>query len=347
MTDISVSGTFDDVGGFRTKVTGIYGVLVAGNVAAWVWGLIAFHASPMLLSAAFLAYSLGLRHAFDADHIVAIDNVTRKLLQEGKRAIGVGLFFSLGHSTVVVAVALLIALTSTLTRRYFALKEGGGVIGTSISAFFLFAIAAANVLVLIQLCKALQLVNRGGHLVEADLDRTLARRGVLNRIYGRLFRLMGQSWHMYPLGLLFGLGFDTTTEVGLLGISASQASLSTWSILVFPALFTAGMSLIDTTDGILMLGAYGWAFVKPVRKLYYNLTVTFISVAAALVIGGLEALGLIGNKLGLGGCFWDAIGTITDNFGTLGYAIVALFVISWFGSYLIYCAKLRDARPNS
>ncbi len=356
MTDTIVSSISNDpAGGLRVKVTGIYGVLVAGNIAAWVWALITFCDSPILLGTAFLAYSFGLRHAFDADHIAAIDNVTRTLMQEGKRPVTVGFFFSLGHSTVVVALAVLFALTtSALADRYFAFKDIGGVIGSSVSALFLFVIAAANVLVLIQIYKAFQSVKRGGGLVEEDLDRILAQRGFLGRIFRRLFRLIKRSWHMYPLGLLFGLDFDTATGVGLLGISASQASqsLSIWSILIFPALFTAGMSLIDTTDGVVMLGAYGWAFVKPIRKLYYNLTVTFVSVVAALVIGGVEALGLIGDKLGLKGLFWNAIGTVRDNFSTLGYAIVALFIVIWLISFLIYRAKAttgsaHEAEPGA
>jgi nickel/cobalt transporter (NiCoT) family protein len=343
MSGRRVSSIFNNrAGGLRAKVAGIYGLLVAGNVAAWIWALITFRHSPVLLGTASLAYSFGLRHAFDADHIAAIDNVTRKLMQEGKRPVAVGFFFSLGHSTVVVALAVLIVLTtSALADRYFALKDIGGVIGTSVSALFLFAIAAANVLVLIQVYKAFQSVKRGTRLSEEDLDWILSRRGFLGRLFLRLFRLIERSWHMYPLGLLFGLGFDTATEVGLLGISAGQVAqgLSTWSILIFPVLFTAGMSLIDTTDGVVMLGAYGWAFAKPIRKLYYNLTVTFVSVAAALAIGGVEALGLIGDKLGLEGTFRDAIDTLSDNFGTLGYAIVALFIVSWLTSFVIYRAR--------
>ncbi|SDR59027.1 high-affinity nickel-transport protein [Rhizobiales bacterium GAS113] len=341
-----VSSIFNDrADGLQAKVTGIYGLLVAGNVATWTWALIAFRDTPILLSTAFLAYSFGLRHAFDADHIAAIDNVTRKLMQEGKRPVTVGFFFSLGHSTVVVGLAVLIALTTTvLADRYFAFKDIGGVIGTSVSALFLFIIAAANILVLIQVYKAFQSVKCGGRLVEEDLGRILAQRGFLGRIFRRLFRLIKRSWHMYPLGLLFGLGFDTATEVSLLGISASQAShgLSIWSILIFPALFTAGMALMDTTDGVVMLGVYGWAFVKPIRKLYYNLTLTFVSVAAALVIGAVEVLGLIGDKLRLVGPFWDAIGAVSDNLGTLGYSIVALFIVSWLISIPIYRARGYD-----
>src|SRR4029077_11113794 len=270
------------------------------------------------------------------------DNVTRKLMQEGKRPIGVGFFFALGHSSVVVIAATAIALTaSTLQERYPSLLAVGGLIGTGVSAGFLFSIAAMNLLVLAGVYRVFRRVKRGGAYVEQDLDRMLAQRGVLGRIFRRLFRLIERSWHMYPLGLLFGLGFDTATEVGLLGISASQASqgLSIWSILIFPALFTAGMSLMDTTDGVVMLGAYGWAFVKPIRKLYYNLTITFVSVAAALVIGAVEVLGLIGDRLGLEGPFWDAICAVSDNFGTLGYSIVTLFIVSWLVSFRTYRTK--------
>ena len=183
----------------------------------------------------------------------------------------------------------------------------------------------------------------GGRFVEEDLDLALSNRGLLGRLFRRFFRLIERSWHMYPLGVLFGLGFDTATEVGLLGISATQAAqgMSIWSIMVFPALFTAGMSLMDTSDSILMLGAYGWAFVKPIRKLYYNLTITAVSVVVAVVVGGLEALNLIGDQLGLtgGGGFWGAIGAINDNFGMLGYVIVGIFVVSWLISFAIYRVK--------
>jgi high-affinity nickel-transport protein len=336
----AIANIFNDAsGGVRAKVVGIYALLISFNVGAWAWALLAFGDSPALLGTAFLAYSFGLRHAFDADHIAAIDNVTRKLMQEGKRPIGVGFFFSLGHSTVVVGLAVLIAATTVaLADRYLAFGDYGGVIGTTVSSLFLFAIAAANILILVQVWRAFQTVKRGGPLVEAEIDEILAKRGLLGRIFRRLFRLIERSWQMYPLGLLFGLGFDTATEVGLLGISATQAAhgMSIWTILVFPALFTAGMSLMDTTDNVMMIGAYGWAFVKPIRKLYYNLTITFVSVVAALLIGGVEALGLIGEKLDLQGPFWDLVGEVSDNFGILGYAIVGLFIVSWIVSFLVY-----------
>jgi high-affinity nickel-transport protein len=329
----------------RRKVLAIYALLIAGNIAAWLAALFEFHNRPELFGIAFLAYSFGLRHAFDADHIAAIDNVTRKLMQEGRRPIAAGFYFSLGHSTVVVALALVIAATTAALQDHFdVLRNVGGAIGTSVSALFLFAIAAANLVVLAQVYRSFQAVKRGGSLAEDDVNLLLSRRGLLGRLLRPVFRLVERSWHMYPLGLLFGLGFDTATEVGLLGISAAQASqgLSLWSILVFPALFTAGMALMDTADSTLMVGAYGWAFARPLRKLYYNITITFISVVAALVIGGIEALGLLADRLALEGPFWAFIAALRDNFGFLGYGIVVFFVASWLVSYLVYKAKGYD-----
>jgi len=331
----------------RGKVIAVYILLFILNAAAWLWAIVAFHDYPLLLGTAALAYSFGLRHAFDADHIAAIDNVTRKLIQEGRRPVGVGLFFSLGHSTIVVALTIAIAATATaLQNRFEAFRSFGGVVGTLASAVFLFAIAIANFIVLATVWRTFQTVKGGGRFVEGDLDLMLANRGLLGRLFRRFFRLIERSWQMYPLGVLFGLGFDTATEVGLIGISATQASqgLPIWSILVFPALFTAGMTLIDTTDSILMLGAYGWAFVKPIRKLYYNLTITAVSVIVAVIVGGLETLNLIGDQLGLadGGGFWGAIGSLNDNFGALGYVIVGVFAAAWAISYIFYRVNRYD-----
>jgi len=342
------SSLFSDEGdALRAKVIGVYALLIGANVAAWLWALSAFRNYPILLGTATLAYTFGLRHAFDADHIAAIDNVTRKLMQEGKRPVAVGFFFSLGHSTIVVLLSIAIAITATaLQSKFDNFTTVGGVIGTLVSAFFLFAIAIANILVLISIYRTFRIAKNAGKFVEEDLDLMLSKRGFMGRILRRFFHLIERSWRMYPLGVLFGLGFDTATEVGLLGISATQAAqgLPIWSILVFPALFTAGMSLMDTTDGVLMLGAYGWAFVKPIRKLYYNLTITAVSVIVAVVVGGLEALNLIGDQLGLtdGGGFWGAIGAINENFGVLGYIIVGVFVLSWLVSFIVYRANGYD-----
>jgi high-affinity nickel-transport protein len=332
---VTVANLFNDKReNIRSKVIAVYALLFIFNAVSWLWAILAFHNYPLLLGTAALAYSFGLRHAFDADHIAAIDNVTRKQMQEGRRPVGVGLFFSLGHSTIVVALTIAIAIAATaLQNRFDAFKSFGGVAGTLVSALFLFSIAIANAIILVSVWRTFHTVRKGGHLVEEDLDLVLSNGGLLGHLFRRFFRLIERSWHMYPLGVLFGLGFDTATEVGLLGISATQASqgLSIWSILVFPALFTAGMTLIDTTDSILMLGAYGWAFIKPIRKLYYNLTITAVSVIVAVIVGGLETLNLIGDQLGLtdGGGFWGAIGSLNDNFGVLGYVIVGVFVAAW------------------
>lgn len=329
----------------RSKVIGLYVLLVAANVAAWLWALTAFHDYPVLLGTAALAYTLGLRHAFDADHIAAIDNVTRKLMHEGKRPVSVGLFFSLGHSTIVVALSGAIAVAATtLQMRFDGFARIGGIIGTSVSAFFLFAIAAANVMVFVSIHRTFRRVKAGGRFADEDLDLALASRGLLGRLFRRFFRLVERSWQMYPLGILFGLGFDTATEVGLLGISATQAAqgMSIWSIMVFPALFTAGMSLMDTSDSVLMVGAYGWAFVKPMRKLYYNLTITGVSVVVAVVVGGLEVLNLISGRFGLTGRFWRVVGAVNENFGVLGYLIVGIFVASWLISFVVYRVQRLD-----
>jgi len=335
----------DEATGMGLKVPGIYAVLVGANVLAWLWAVLAFERYPLLLGTALLAYSFGLRHAVDADHIAAIDNVTRKLMQEGKQPVTAGFFFSLGHSTVVVLAAAGIAVTAgMLQNRFEAFKQVGGLIGTSVSAFFLFAVAVANIFILVSVYQSFRELRRSGRFAERELDLFLAKRGLLARVFGRLFRIVDKSWHMYPLGLLFGLGFDTATEIGLLGISAAEASkgLPIWSIMVFPALFTAGMSLVDTTDSVLMVGAYGWAFVKPVRKLYYNMTVTSVSVLVALVIGGIEVLGLVADQLSLEGAFWNTVGVLNDNFGTLGYVIIGIFAVSWLVSMAIYRLKKYD-----
>ena len=330
---------------FTPKIAGMFAMLAAANIGAWFWAFAAFRDHPVLLGTAILAYSFGLRHAVDADHIAAIDNVTRKFMQEGKPPSAIGLFFSLGHSTVVVAASLLIALgAGALDARFIEFKEVGSLIGTSMSSLFLFAIAAINIFILLAVYRTFQRVKRGGHLVEDDLDLLLAARGLLGRLFRPLFGLIGSSWQMYPLGLLFGLGFDTATEVGVLGISAAQAGngLSISSLLVFPALFTAGMALIDTADSVLMTGAYGWAFVKPIRKLYYNLIITAVSVVIALLVGGIEALGLMADRLALKGAFWSAVAALNDQFGVLGYLILAIFAGSWILAVLVYRLKGYD-----
>jgi nickel/cobalt transporter (NiCoT) family protein len=331
--------------GLRGRTLALFTLLFGANAGAWIWAVVAFHHYPVLLGTALLAYTFGIRHAVDADHIAAIDNVTRKLMQQGQRPIGVGCFFSLGHSTIVFALSVAIALTSVALKGHFqAFQAIGGLVGTTVSALFLLILATANIFILISVWQTFQHVRRGGQYGDEDLNLLLARRGFFGRIFRNLFRLVDHSWQMYPVGLLFGLGFDTATEVGLLGISATQAAkgLPIWAILLFPTLFTAGMALIDTADSILMLRAYGWAFVKPIRKLYYNLTITLVSILVALLIGGIEVLGLIGSQMNLHGLAWDAIASLNHHFGLIGFVIVGVFALSWAVSLFIYRLKGYD-----
>jgi nickel/cobalt transporter (NiCoT) family protein len=327
------------------RSSGLYGGLIAANVAAWAWAWSAFHDRPTFLGTALLAWVFGLRHAVDADHIAAIDNVVRKLMQEGKRPLTVGLWFSLGHSTIVILASLAIVVAAAAMQdRLDAVKEVGGPIGTLVSAAFLLAIAIANLIILRGVWRSFRKVRSGGDLDEDALNLLLAGRGLLARLFRPLFRAISKTWHMYPLGFLFGLGFDTATEVGLLGISATQAAqgMSPWQAMAFPALFTAGMVLVDTTDSVLMVGAYGWAFVNPLRKLWYNLTMTAASVLIAVLIGGIEALGLIGSQFALSGPLWDAIGDLNDRLGSFGFAVIGIFVGCWAVSTIIYRLKRYD-----
>lgn len=334
---------------FRRSVIGLYALLIAANLAAWAWAFLLFHDRPVLLGTALLAYGFGLRHAVDADHIAAIDNVTRKLMQDGKRPASVGLFFALGHSTVVIlACAVIAATAAAMEGEIEALKEVGGIVSTCISSLFLFVIAGMNIVILRSVWQTWRHVRAGGAYVEADFNLLMNGRGFLARLFRPLFGIISQSWHMLPLGFLFGLGFETATEVALLGISGTEAArgVSIWSIMVFPALFAAGMSLVDTTDGILMLGAYDWAFVKPVRKLYYNLTITLVSVVVAVGVGSIEALGLLAGQLDLKGGLWDAALALNENFNTLGFVIIGVFVLAWTLSMLVYRYRgLDDIEP--
>jgi high-affinity nickel-transport protein len=320
-------------------------LLAAGNATAWIWAISAFQSFPLLIGTALLAYSFGLRHAVDADHIAAIDNITRKLMQDGQRPICVGLFFSLGHASVVMLASVAVALaTSAFKDQLLELQVLGGVVGSLVSASFLLAIALANTAVLAMVVRTFRRTRAGGGLAEQDMDLLLAGGGLLARLFRPLFRVITRSWHMFPLGLLFGLGFDTATEVGLLGISAAEATngLPVWSILVFPALFTAGMALVDTLDSMLMLGAYGWAFINPVRKLYYNIAITAASVALAAGVGGLELLNLAGKEFNLKGLFWDFIGSLNDNFNAVGCIMIGLCAFIWIASVILYRIRGYD-----
>jgi high-affinity nickel-transport protein len=329
----------------KLKLVGVYATLLTANVVALAAALALFRESPLLLGTALLAYGLGLRHAVDADHIAAIDNITRKLIQEGKRPVGVGFLFSLGHSTIVIAASLAIAAAAaTVEPRFTALRGILGIVGTSFSALILFAIALMNLVVLLGVYRTFARVRDGKPYAAEDLNALLAGSGLLARLFRPLFGMVRRGWHIYLIGLLFGLGFDTATEVAAFGISATQAmhGMGVWSILVFPALFTAGMSLVDTTDGVLMLGVYGWAFVRPIRRLFYNMTITFVSVVLAALVGGIEAMGLAVEQLDLKGPLWDAVAGLNDKFGTIGYVIIAVFALSWVGSVVVYRARGYD-----
>jgi high-affinity nickel-transport protein len=321
------------------KIAAIYLLLLAFNAAVWTWAFIALSDSPTLLGTALLAYVLGLRHAVDADHIAAIDNVVRKLMQEGKRPVSAGLFFSLGHSLVItIAVAVIVGTAFALQGRLHPFKVIGSVIGTATSAFFLLSIAAINLIILRGVWSSFQRARRGEPVADHELDQLLAGRGLLARIFRPLFRMVTRSWHMFAIGFLFGLGFDTATEISLFTVAGSQASggLSSATVMIFPALFAAGMTLVDTSDSVLMVGAYGWAFLNPIRKIWYNLTITAISALVAMLIGGIEALGLIASKLELAGSFWEFVEKLNGGLAGFGYLVVGIFIASWIVSYLIY-----------
>ncbi|KVH29115.1 HoxN/HupN/NixA family nickel/cobalt transporter [Burkholderia cepacia] len=317
----------------------LYAGLIAANAAVWLWALAVLRDHPLLLGTAAIAYGLGLRHAVDADHIAAIDVATRKLMQDGQRPVSVGLFFSLGHSTIVIAATLGIALTAFALRdRFDAFREIGGTIGTAVSATFLLVLACVNLAILRDVWRRYRGTHGHGHGQAHDAAHVHRPAGLVSRLLRPLFRFVSKSWHMYPVGVLFGLGFDTATEIGLLAIAAAQASqgLPVYTVMLFPALFTAGMTLIDSTDNVLMMHAYGWAMDDPQRKLLYNASITFVSAAVALAIGGIEAAGLLADKLSLTGPVRDALDAVGERFGSIGYGIVALFLVCWIASILFH-----------
>lgn len=334
---------------FRRRVASMYAFLAIFNIGTWTWAWMVLHSQPILLGTALVAYGFGLRHAVDADHIAAIDNVTRRLMQDGKRPVTVGFFFALGHSAVVVLVACSVAIAAAALQQHVeAWKSIGGIISTGVSALFLFLVATMNVLILRGVWAAFCAVRKGEAYSATDIETLLSKRGLFARLFNPLFRMVSSSTWMLPLGFLFGLGFDTATEVTLLGMSASQAQhgYSMAIVLVFPALFAAGMSLVDTTDGILMLGAYEWAFVKPLRRLYYNVVITALSVLVAVIIGGIETLSMFADRLRLEGRFWNMMQELNGNFNSIGFAIVGLFIVAWAASYIFYRLKNYDRFDN-
>jgi high-affinity nickel-transport protein len=312
------------------RMGGLYGVVVLLHIIGW--GLYLYYSAnyPALIGLGLVAYLFGLRHAFDADHISAIDDTVRYMLQKGKRPLGVGFFFSLGHSTIVFGLAVAITFAATAIKNELpAMQNAGGLIGASVSGVFLWIIGIINLFVLLNIIKVWGQAKSGKH-DHKHLEELLLQRGFINRLFGgRLKNLINHSWQLYPVGFLFGLGFDTASEVGLLAMTAgaSAGSLPWPAVLSLPILFTAGMSLMDTTDGVVMCKAYNWAFVNPLRKIFYNITTTSLSIAVALIIGTVELIQVLANMLDLDGPFFGFFASL--DFGYLGYIIVGLFILAW------------------
>jgi high-affinity nickel-transport protein len=318
-------------------LAGLYGFVAFLHLLGW--GLYLHYSLhfPALVGLGFVAYMLGLRHAFDADHIAAVDDTVRYMLQRGRQPLGVGFFFSLGHSTIVLLLAVAFVFAASMIRHELPqLQHIGGVVGAGVSGVFLWIIGILNLFVLLDILKLWQRAKSRTHS-HAHLDELLMQRGLINRLFGgRLQKLIKHSWQMYPLGLLFGLGFDTASEVGLLAMTAGAAAgnLPIAGVLSLPILFAAGMTAMDTTDGVLMVKAYHWAFVNPLRKIFYNITTTSLSIVVALLIGTIELLQVLGTMLHLDGPMFHFIGAL--DFGVLGYVIVAIFLLAWIVSIVVW-----------
>jgi high-affinity nickel-transport protein len=334
----------NDASVVKSRIKTLYVFLGGANLLVWAWALIGLRGNSAMLGTALLAYSFGLRHALDADHIAAIDNVTRKLMQDGSRPVTVGFCFALGHSLVVIVASIAIAVMAKSVTPYLPqLQEYGGLLSSVVSTVFLLAIGLINIVLLVDIYRAFQ------RMRSAENQRTTeipANKGhFLARIFRPLFGNIHTSWQMIPLGFLFGLGFETATEVALLSTSALQAAqgLGLGTILLFPLLFTVGMLTVDATDGVLMLRVYGWAFVKPFRKLYYNMMLTLTSTLLALVIAAIGISSLLREYFHLTGVFWAVIQSLHDNYTSLGYVIIAVFALSWAGSEAFYRMRGYDA----
>jgi len=335
--------------GERRRLAGFFGGVGLLHIAGWGLLFAAAAGQPTILALGGLAYTFGLRHAFDADHISAIDNTTRKLLQDGRKPVGVGFFFSLGHSTVVFIIAAALGLTvkwivDGVAGNGGQLRSVGGMLGTVVSGGFLVLIGVLNLVILLDIVRVYRRLKAGGY-DDKSLELDLTAGGVMSRIFGRLFRVISHSWQMYPIGFLFGLGFDTASEVAILAISAGAAAkgLPFVAVIALPLIFAAGMSLMDTADGAFMAKAYSWAFTSPIRKVFYNLTMTSLSVFVALFIGGLELMQALIRAFDLKGGVFSAIAGF-DLIGRAGYFIVAAFVVAWAAALLIYKARRIDER---
>jgi high-affinity nickel-transport protein len=329
--------------GESIKITVVYLLLSVVTAAGFVLSSVVGRLSVLLAGLGVVAFVFGLRHGVDADHIAAIDNTTRKLMQENQHPFTVGLWFSLGHSTIVVAlIVALVFATRTIVRGIPALQISGAVIGSTVSGIFLWLIGIVNVVILFSIYRLFKEMRRGD-VDEGKLESLLQDRGFMNRYFRPLFKIVTKPWQIYPIGVLFGLGFDTATEVALIAISVGigvSSSVPLWMILVLPFMFTCGMVLVDTTDGVAMGMAYGWAFLNPIRKIYYNLTVTVISILVALAIGTVELLQVMATELGLTGPWWQWLGGL--DFETIGFVIIIIFLVSWFVSVVIWKSKRLD-----
>lgn len=320
-------------------------IVVLLHIIGTVLLLINAHRYPQMISFGFLAYTLGLRHGFDADHIAAIDNTVRKLVQQKEESTGVGFFFSLGHSSVVFIMAVVTAFSMNWAAAHIPrIKEVGSIIGTAVSGGFLMLIGILNLYLWFDIYEAF-ICTRRSEYDDNHLDELLLNRGFISRLCGSLYGFINKSWHVYPLGFLFGMGFDTASEVALLAISANVTAQSVpiAMVICLPILFAAGMSLLDTADGVLMTTAYNWAYITPLRKTYYNLTITGISVVAALGIGFIELTQVIAPKLGLSSGVWRWIQNI--DIGSMGYVMVILFIILWLLSFIIWKALRLENSP--
>lgn len=327
----------------KIKIVILYSLIIVATISGLIASTIIGRLSVLLAGLGIIAYVFGLRHGVDADHIAAIDNTTRKLMQENQRPFTVGLWFSLGHSTIVVGlIVALVFVTRTVIGRIPVLESGGAIIGTTISGLFLWLMGIVNLVIVLNIYRIFKEL-KNGRLNQTELDSLLDNRGFLNRYFRPLFKIVKRPWQIYPIGVLFGLGFDTATEVALIAISVGigvSSSVPVWMILVLPFMFTCGMILVDTTDGLTMRVAYGWAFLNPIRKIYYNLTVTVISVLVALAIGTAELLQVIANELKLTGAFWNMLSDL--DFETIGFGIIIIFLASWLLSVAVWKYRRFD-----
>jgi high-affinity nickel-transport protein len=329
--------------------------VLAVNIAGW--GIFVLAVAPhhfhykglgIGLGVALTAWTLGARHGFDADHISAIDNTTRKLMADGQRPLGTGFFFALGHASIIVVVgaglcAAAHAVFGAVVDPTSAYETTGGLIGTSLAASFLYLIAALNLIVLAGIVKVFRQM-RKGRFDEAELERQLQARGLMYRFFGRFMKSITKSWHMFFVGTVFGIGFDTATEVLLLAATATAATqgLPWYAVLSLPLLFAGGLTIFDTLDGFFMSFAYGWAFARPVRKVYYNLVITGLSIAVALLIGTIEIAGVLSDKLNLHGGLWNLMANF--NINEAGYIVVGLFIAVWLAAIAYWKIARIEAR---